>query len=201
MTLGQEIGGLLAQTLTAPRSAAERLLAMRLPAQAVWLGLALVSVLAFLLMRLTVLAVAADGGTGAAPSGLLWTNPFAGVATQAALITVTALAVAASGRPGGGKGRFDQALLLVVWLEFVLALVAALQVVALALVPPAGALLSLLSLPLFLWLLVQFTAALHRADNLLGVLAGLVLAFLALAFGLSALFLILGLDPTILSPV
>ncbi len=197
---GQDLKLLVGETLRDPQAAARRILAIGLPAQAGWLGLALVSVLALLMLRVTLLAFG-GGDEMLNPAGSAMRHPVGGALIQAGIVLLTAIVMAWAGRLFGGRGRFQDALFLVVWLQLVLVLVSVIQFTALLVLPPVGGIIALLSIPLFLWLLVSFTAALHGFSNLFLVLLGLIGAFLATAILLAILLTLAGIDPQMFAPV
>ena len=190
---------LLNETLRDPQAAARRIIGMGLSPQVGWLGLALVSVLTLLVMRITLMAFGGEGMLNSA--GAMLRHPLWGPLFQAGFILLTALSMVWGGYVFGGRGRFQDALLLVVWLEFVLTLVAIVQFVALVVWTPLGAIISLLSIPLFLWLLVSFSAALHGFTNLVAVLCGAIGTFFAVAVLVAILMFFAGLDPRLFAPV
>lgn len=195
----QDMKLLLTQTLRDPQGAARRVMALDLPPQVGWLGLALVSVLALLMLRLQLLAF--GDGTELNSAGAIMRHPVWGVVAQAGFILLTASSMAFVGRLFGGRGRFSDALLLTVWLQFVLVMIGIVQFVALLVLPPLGGIIALLSIPLFLWLLVNLAAALHGFDNLLLVLLGLIGTFLAAAVLVAVLLTVSGIDPQQFAPV
>src|SRR5690606_2427496 len=73
-------------------------------------------------------------------------GPFvlAGLRLAAMLILATALALL--GRAFGGKGGFDGSLRIMIWLQFLMVLLQAIQLVALVILPPLAGILSLGSL-------------------------------------------------------
>ncbi|HQY44019.1 MAG TPA: Yip1 family protein [Paracoccaceae bacterium] len=196
---GRDVKALILETLRDPQAAARRIIAVDLPPQAGWLGLALVSVLALLMLRMTLMAFGGDEMLN--PAGLAMRHPLWGAVFQAGFVLLTACGMAWAGRMFGGNGRFQDALFLVVWLQFILVLVSAVQFVALLILPPVGGIIALLSIPLFLWLLVSFTAALHGFSNLLLVLLGLIGAFFATAILVAILLTFAGIDPQLFAPV
>lgn len=195
---GQDVKFLLRETLRNPQVAARRIIALDLPPQVGWLGLALVAVLALIMLRLTLLAFGAGSDLNSA--GALMRHPVWGVVAQAGFILLTAACMTFAGRPFGGRGRFPDALLLVVWLQFVLVLVGLVQFLTLLVLPPLGGLIALLSIPLFLWLLVNLAAALHGFVNPLLVLLGLIVTFFLTAIVVAVLLSLAGIDPQILAP-
>lgn len=199
MTLGDEVPQLVAETLKNPQAAARRLIAKRVPAQAVWLGLLLVSVMSLIVLQLSLIAV--GDGQMLNPAGTAFRQPVTGTIFQAFSILLIALIMTFTGRICGGKGRFMEALLLVVWLEFILTILAAVQLVGLLLVPMVGIILSVLAIPLFIWLLVSFTATVHGFRNLLLVLLGLIGVFILTAVALAIVLVAIGIDPNLLTQV
>lgn len=193
---GAQIKLLIRLTFADPKTAARQLITMNPPAQARWLGLALVAVLTILVMRLTVLLVPAEEMT---PVGIALRNPVSGFAIQVGSILLVAAAMTGAGRVFGGRGQFQDALLLMVWTEFLLAIIAGVQLVLLMFVPLAGVVLTFLAVGLFAWLIVQFAAALHGFTNLWAVLAGMIATFFLLAVATALVLAILGIDPTVVS--
>ena len=93
----------------------------------------------------------------------------------------------------GGEGRFEDALLLTIWIEVVLLVVQLGQVVLSFVSPQLAGIVGLAAIVLFLWLTVRFTKTLHGFDSAFKVFLGLIgtafvvgfaLSFLAAAFGL-----------------
>lgn len=183
---------LAAETLRNPREAAGRIIALDPPMKARWIGLLLVSVLALIETRLGMLIVPLNGQP---PLFALASDPLLGVPFQVFSQLLIAGSIAGIGRIFGGTGRFADALLLTVWLEFMLILAQAVQLAALFLLPPVGLLFGFAAIGLLIWLLVQFTAALHGFTNLVLVGLGMVLSFLAIITILSFLLIMFGVTP------
>ena len=120
---------------------------------------------------------------------VLFNGPILLAISQVALITLSVLAVFLIGRLFGGTGTFDQALQLIIWMQFVV------QLVELALLPLhlfASEILVTLNFALAIysiWLTVNFIAVLHGFNSLLKVLAGLIATSVVLAF---VLLMVLG---------
>ena len=195
MNAQAELHLLLSLTLRDPQAAARRLLALRLSDQVRWLGLALVAVLTLIVMQLTLMTMPQEEVVS---FGQIVRNPVTGFVIQTGSIIAVAAAMAFAGRVFGGRGLFPDALLLMVWMEFVLSVIAAIQFVLLLILPLAGLILSLVALGLFVWLLVNFAAALHGFTNLWLVLAGMIGTFFALAIIAALVMAALGIDPQIL---
>lgn len=108
------------------------------------------------------------------------------------LIAISLLTVV--GRMFGGIGRFEDAILLVGWLQMLMVGMQAVQVVVMLLLPPLGALVLVLAIAAFFWLFSGFTCALHGFQSRLLVLVGGFGTLFALAFVLSFVMIILGIQ-------
>jgi hypothetical protein len=176
------------ETLRAPRAGVRRLLEMDLPMEARWLGLLLVTVLSVFVTGLSLLLLP----PGSEPGILaLLADPFVGVPSQALSLVVGAAAIAGIGRFFGGRGGFADALLVIIWVEFLMTLAQMAELAVMLAVPPVGALLALAVLAWFLWVIVNAIAELHGFRNLvlvfLGLAGGFVVVVVALALLLSGL--------------
>jgi len=178
------------QSLRDPQGAARRLIALDPPMEARWLALLLVSVLAVLETRLALLGMSADDYGGV--FGIV-ANPWLGVPAQALSLLTIAVAITWMGRLFGGRGTFPDALLLVAWLEFLLTLAQAVQMVVMIALPPLGALVALGVMGAFLWLMAQFIATLHGFRSLLKVFLGMGVGFASIVVFLALLFAALGI--------
>jgi hypothetical protein len=192
------IWSLMVETLRAPQSAARRLMAMNLPMEARWLGLVLVAVLALLVSRASVPFIGTEDigpvmSKARDMSRALATHPWIGVPVQVVSLLAVAVAMQVIGRLFGGTGRFADALLLFVWLEFMMALLQGLQLLAVLAIPVLGALIGLVSYGLFLWLMTQFITALHGFSSPVRVLVGMVASFFVIILIASVLMLLFGI--------
>jgi hypothetical protein len=96
----------------------------------------------------------------------------------------------------GGTGTFPDALILMVWLQFILLCVQLVQVLAGVMLPVLADLIGLAGLGLLLWLLTNFVAELHGFRSLIAVFAGLVAGAFAFTFVAAFLLtLVLGSPP------
>ena len=176
-------------TLHNPREGAARVLALALPIPARWAALALMAVLSTLLIHLTFAMQPADilGFFGEA-----LTSPLRMAMLQAVFMLVSVVAIYQIGRWRGGRGRFEDALILVVWLQFLLLGLQTAQLLVSLVLPLLADLIGLATLALFFWWLTNFVAELHGFKSLVlvfvGVLVTLVFMVLVLAFVL-AIFL------------
>ena len=169
-----------------PRRAGERLIALNPPLEGRWLGMAAAIVVGTVLAYLLPLL---GGRLAEAPP------PITAVAVQAAANLLAVVLMAQVGRLFGGRGGMADALLLVAWLQALMALVQLAQIVALLVLPPLAGLVLVLAIGLFFWLMVGFVQALHGFANPFLVLFGSLGALLVAAFLTSMVLVVLGLEP------
>ena len=185
-------GQLVIDSLRRPRLAARRLLDAAPPDATVLEAAVLVTcagiLLGYLAVRMT------PGGVDMVSAALL-ANPLLGAAAQLGAMAVVVLLTVRIGRLFGGRGELWGAATLVVWLNAMLVLIQAGQLVALALVPPLAALLAIVAIVWTLWAYANFIAELHGFQNPVIVLGAVVLTGMMLFFGTAMLLAILGLAP------
>lgn len=183
--------GLVRETLSEPRATARRIIATDVPMSVRWQALALVVVVSVILAKLTMLML----GT---PSGVMpgmAAGPIWAAVLQTGVLLLVAGAADRVGRMMGGHGDFADALLLVVWLQAIMLLIQAAQIVALLLLPPFAGLIGLAAMVLFLWLLTNFVAELHGFDSLGKVFGMIVVTAVGLAFLLATVLAVFGIGP------
>ena len=177
------------RTILNPREGAEEVLALGVPRQALWTILFLVIVLSIMLGQISNLLMTQVGD--AAFGGLL-ANPVATGMIQLALLVVAVYAIYGIGRAFGGTGSFDEALLLVSWLQFIMVCIQVVQTVFMVILPPLAAMIGVAGLFLFLWLLTNFVAVIHGFRSLGQVFVMILLSTFVLAFFLSLILSITG---------
>ena len=160
-------------------------------------GLVLLSILAFILF-LDRLSFVLTAGIG---MYVLLVRFRGGHWLSSLLITVAlvlvALAVHRIGALFGGRGSFEDALLAVVWVEFLMTLAQAVQFLAILALPPLGALLAIAIVAGFLWITANFIAELHGFQSLAKVGLGMIAGFAIIVTLMAALFAALGLAPPV----
>lgn len=184
------IAGLLRESVTAPRDAARRLIASDPPSEARWIAFALTVVLAAILSHLVRTAFPL---TDPPAWDALMNTPVKTAALQAVMTLLMAGIATQVGRMFGGQGEFADALLVVVWLQFVLVVFQAIQLVLLALLPPFSMLIGIAALVIFFWLLTQFVAALHGFTSGGRVFLGIVICFILAALLIGSLLVAVGI--------
>jgi hypothetical protein len=184
------LAGLVAevgQTLRDPRDGVRRILAAAPSMQARWLGLAIIAIGSAILTHLSFLLFPEAEQD---PLMQFMSGPLRSAALQGVLFLAVAQLVWRLGRLRGGKGSFADALLIMVWLQFIMLVVQAALMVLMAVAPPLAVLANLAGLGLFFWLLTNFVAELHGFRSLPAVFGGIVFGAILLAFGLAFLLLL-----------
>ncbi len=186
----KDLLGLAVETIKNPREGASTILNFAPPREAIWYMLALVVVLSVILAQATALLVSGGGANG--PFAL---SPLMLGFVQGGLLLVMIYATFWIGRAFGGTGSFEETMLLVTWLQFILVCLQVAQTLAMVLLPPFAGLIGIAALFLFFWLLVNFVAILHGFASLGMVFAGIILSFFGIGFGLALILTLIGLTP------
>lgn len=181
---------LVRESVVEPRASARRIMDAGVPVSARWQGLALVVVLSAVLGQAATWLMPGAAGIAGGMAG-----PMQSVMLQGGALLAMVFAAHHVGRMMGGRGRFEDALLLITWLQGIMVLVQLVQVVALVVLPPLAGIFSILGVALFLWLLTNFLAELHGFESLGKVLGAVVVTAVALAFVAAILLSILGISP------
>lgn len=186
-----DVKELLIETFRAPKDLARRLIAMNLPLQArlIALGAVVAASAALGTLAEILFAFITKIDLGAVGSPL----PMAVV--QGVLILYGAFAMVLVGGWFGGRGRYADALLLMVWIEFVLMVAQIAQVLIMVFFPLTSVVVSLAVVGLLFWLLVQFTAALHGFTEMVPVAFGVIATFFVSALIAGVLLVSLGIVP------
>ena len=169
------------QTLTNPRAAARRVLALNLPDQVWWTALALCAILSAAVMALLMQTVSLpDDEQQALPQ---FGGPIRTAMVLFAISAVTVWCMAKIGRMFGGRGSMSGALALSAWLQVVLTTVSlALKVLGVAL-PIVEVLAAVVLALVSIWVFVVFVAELHGFQSLALVFVGVIGAsFLVASF-------------------
>lgn len=175
-------------TVQSPREGARMVMKANLPMPARWSALALMAVVSSFLAHLSIrlMPVASQ-----VEMGSVMTSPISTAILQGLLMLASVYAIFWVGRWRGGMGSFADALILMVWLQFILLILQVIQIAVQIILPPLTDLIGFVSIGLFLWLISNFIAELHGFRSVfmtfLGVLATLFVAGFVLSFALLAL--------------
>ncbi|MCB1336455.1 MAG: YIP1 family protein [Maritimibacter sp.] len=189
--------GMALQTVPEPRKVARDVFAFRAPRPVLWtiLALELVSV-AFLKVISSILfpldrdELTAMFGEEVMATAIL--DPIAIGLILAAGAVAAVWMIYAIGRRAGGHGSFDQALLTMIWLVFVLLNLQLIIVVLTLFAPGLALLLAVLSFAMSFWLASHFIAEMHGFSSAGVVFVGILMVLLVVAVALSFVLALLG---------
>jgi len=176
-------------SLTDPKGSLRQVTALPLDQTARWQALLLIVVISVILGHLSILMT---GGPGTAMMAPFIANPMMAGVVQLALLGLMVFAVFWIGRAMGGSGQFDDAILLVAWLQFILVCLQVAQTLAMFVLPALAGLIGIAGFVLFFWLLTNFVAELHGFQSLAQVFLMILLSMVGIAFVLSLVLSIIG---------
>jgi len=179
------------ETVKDPRAVAQRLVALNLGRDVLWQALALVVVLSILLAELGALFL---GNFSAVGQDTPFISPLRMGLIQFSLLVMMVFAIFWVGRAVGGTGRFQDGLVIVVWLQFCMVCLQVIQTVALLVLPALAWVIGVFGLVLFLWLLTHFVATVHGFVSLPKTFAMIVVSSFGFAFGLSLILALIGIS-------
>ena len=183
---------LVVETLRAPRPTFAQLHRMSLPAEALWIGLALTVVLSMIFGVLMTLVLGASPAEADPEAVAVAPDPVVLGFAQFAILTVSVFLIHKVGRMMGGRGDFPGAILAVAWLQFVLTCLQIVQTAVILFSPILGLPIFIAGLVIFFWLLTSFIAELHGFTSLGRVFGMILFVMMGLALGLSVLATLLG---------
>jgi hypothetical protein len=179
------LSSLVRLSVTDPEKGASAVIALNPPVAARWMLLALVVALGTVMAYLLPLMSGAEEGLP---------TPITAAMLQGAMNMAAVALVSGVGRMFGGHGTFEDALLLVGWLQVIMLGLQALQLVVLMIVPPFASLVMVASVALFFWLLSGFICALHGFKSRLSVLLATLGTLFIAAFVFSLILITLGFE-------
>lgn len=168
-------------TAANPRDGARQVLDLNLPRDVLWKMLVLTVIISTFLTHVGVLLIPDATQMMSEVIG----SPLLTGVVQAGLLAVMVCCVHWIGRAMGGTGAFDDALALVIWLQFIMVCVQVIQTALLPVAPTVAGLLGIASIVLFFWLLTHFVAFIHGFTSLPWVFVTIVAAIFGVVFGLS----------------
>lgn len=191
----EDIKTLFLSTFRDPRGMARWLIAQDFPIAARWIVLVLVAVVSALLSFFwqTILDARLPTENVAPASPLDY--PLFTALVQVVAIAISAAAMALVGRLFGGKGRFEDAMVLTAWTEIVMIPVECVHLLLVLLLPAIAPITGIAVVVLFFWLMVQFIMALHGFTSAGKVALGMFATLLVLGMVLYPFAAMLGLLP------
>ncbi|GGH24193.1 Yip1 domain-containing protein [Cribrihabitans marinus] len=175
-------------TVKDPAEAARRVLALNLPAEVCWLGLALAVVLDTLLYIVSNMALPPVESPF---YGLIATPVGYGAVVGGGLV-VTIIAIHRVGRVFGGEGGFGEILSLMVWLQLLSVVAQAAVFVLVLVVPLLAMILSFAATFLGIYIFLHFVDQAHRLGSLWRAAGVLVAAVLAISLAFMILLSLIG---------
>lgn len=174
--MNEQLKALIRLTVQDPRAAAAGLLADKAAgAQAMPLAIVVVILGVFLSFGQSMIMPVAPHAFGAS----MLQNPLLLAVIQFMGLMISTIAILVIGRIFGGRGNFEQTLILSVWLQFFM-LVVQLPIILIAIVAaPIASVLYTAAIFFFLYLTVSFVAELHGFRSRLKVLGGFIFASIA----------------------
>lgn len=187
---------LMVQTIRNPLVTWEQLRQLRLTVTEAWMLVIITSALAAILAWIGTLLLPASAEVGGA-LGALSRSPISMAGVQLGAATLAAFLMAEVGRIFGGKGRFAEALLAVGWIEAIMIVLQAFQLVLTVILPPLGALVGLATVVIAAYLVVAMTMAVHGFRNPLFVVLGIIATVMLVSFLMTMVAASLGLMPEV----
>ncbi|MCC5969696.1 MAG: hypothetical protein JJU15_07085 [Pararhodobacter sp.] len=180
-----DVKALVRLSITEPEKGAAAVLGLNPPVAARWLimgfAVTLGVVLAYLLPVMS-------GRAGDLPS------PFVATLVQGGMNIAAVILATTVGRMFGGHGRFEDALLLVAWLQLLMTGIQLIQLVVMVAIPPLGGLIMVAAVALFFWMLSGFVCTLHGFQSRFTVLLGTLGTLFVAAFIMSFVLIFLGFE-------
>ena len=177
------------QALREPREAASTLLSLGVPKEAHWPAFFLLVILSVILNQIVSLMSPAD------PLAIMLT-PVVMVLLTALISAVSVWAVWKVGQSMGGRGTFEETLLLTIFLQSILFAGQLVELALMVTVPALAGLFSLVLVVFAFWLNINFIATLHGFQSLWRAFGVLMLATLGVALVLVFLMTLTGIGPS-----
>ena len=124
-------------------------------------------------------------------SAFMLASPFRTAVMQWLFLALSVVLVYQVGRLFGGRGSFPDALLIVVWLQFLMLILQVAQLVAGLVSPALAGIIGMVGFGVFLWLMTTFIAELHAFPSRGFVFLGMVLTCLAVGFLLGIVMILI----------
>ncbi|MCC5989132.1 MAG: hypothetical protein JJT95_15775 [Pararhodobacter sp.] len=180
-----DLRGLVRLSFTEPENGFRAVQALALPVSARWM---LVAVSVLLGVVLAYLLPVLSGQADEIPT------PLTATMIQGGMNLLAIFLLAHIGRMFGGTGRFEDAILLVGWLQLMMVGMQAVQVLVMLVLPPLGGLVMIAAIAAFFWMFSGFTCALHGFESRFMVLLAALGTLFAVAFVMSFVMILLGVQ-------
>ncbi|MEM9578357.1 MAG: YIP1 family protein [Pseudomonadota bacterium] len=187
MTHGTNLPQLALLTVRDPASAAAVVLGWKLPKEAIWTAVALVSVIITMLSTLSNVIFPVP-----APLNAFVGNPFIYFGVAFGGFVATVYAIFWVGRMLGGQGTIEDLMVLLLWLQAIRAAAQIAILLFLIIAPVMASFLVLFVAVATLWIFVQFINVGLQLNSFLRAVAVLVIGVVVLIAGVSFLLSLIG---------
>lgn len=180
--------GMAMQTIPEPRKVARDLFDLNLPRSALWTLLILVLVVS------TAFGVAI-GILFPPPeelAGTLFAQPLMAGIAESSIAIIGVFLIYWVGRALGGAGRFEDAIMTILWMEWILILFEMLTVLFMLFAPTIGLMFWVMGMVSSFWVLSHFTAELHGFSSALSVFFGIFITLLIVLLVVSVILTMAG---------
>ena len=182
------------ESLYNPKQGMTRVLGWNLDRGSLWLAAVLVVIISVLLNGILVM-IRPELLSG---PQLIPTSPFLQTLVIWGGLVMSVYGAHFIGRMFGGTGEFDDSMHAMIWLQTIMLVFQAAQIVLMILSDGLGAMVSMAAFVLTVWLFVNFVALIHGFKSLWMVFAGFIASSIGLAFGLVIIYavfaVLLGLE-------
>lgn len=185
------LGPLVLASLRTPRDAARAVMAFDLDRATRWQALFALVIVGSVLSVVATFLLTGQLGLFL---GFAFATPLTAAIVQLSVTVMTVYAVYWIGRAMGGQGAFEDAILLVAWVQFVVICLQLVQLAAFLVLRPVSGLVDIVAAVVSVWMLVGFIAELHGFKSLLRVFVMVIATVFAMAFCLSLILAILGVS-------
>lgn len=176
-------------TLRDPHAAAEIILSWNLPKEAIWTGIALVSVIVTILSTLSNMLMPAED-----PLGAMVSAPLIYFIIAAGGFVATVYAIYWTGRMLGGRGDVKDLMVLLLWLQGLWAGAQAAMLVCLLIAPVLATFLLLFVALATIWVFVHFISIGLQLNSLMRAVVVLIVGTIVLIIGTGFLLSLIGVS-------
>ncbi|MTH63770.1 YIP1 family protein [Paracoccus shanxieyensis] len=190
----RDLGDLMVMTLRNPAQGVAMLRGLDLSMAERWLMLVLAVCLSTLLAGLArqLFPPSTEDALSAFLSVPMWL-----AVLQFGAMIVSAVVITVIGRAFGGHGTFEDAILLIAWVELILVGLQAMQIVLMLIMPGSAALMSMVAFGISVYLTISMTKALHGFESVAKVTLGFIGTVFVLGFVLSVIAAAFGIFPEV----
>ncbi len=180
--------GMALQTIPEPRKVAREVLALRLPRAVLWQVFALFVVLSTGIGIIATILYPPDPIYADA----LLADPIRLGIIEGCSLVIAIFAIYWVGQAFGGTGRFDQAILSVIWLQFVAVIVQAAVVVLALFAAGLAMMLNVSGVVISFWIITHFVTEMHGFRSAGLVFVSILLTIMGLALGFAIIMALIG---------